>query len=99
MRGELQQQRRGKDLNVPPDDAGERITAAWERTNGNDSDHIASLVDEVCGDVSLWGIDLRSVDGFTGEVAVSLSSLIEKGVQAALADFLGSQAGARRVTV
>jgi tagaturonate reductase len=99
MRGELQQQRRGKDLNVPPDDAGERITAAWERTNGNDSDHIASLVDEVCGDVSLWGIDLRSVDGFTGEVAISLSSLIEKGVQAALADFLGSQAGTRRVTV
>jgi tagaturonate reductase len=99
MRGDLQKRRRERGLDVPPDEAGKRVAALWSQVSEKNTEQIVSLVDAVCADASLWDIDLRSVDGFAGEVAVSLLSLIENGVQAALIHFLGSQAATRRVAI
>jgi tagaturonate reductase len=94
MRGDLQNARRANGAAVPTDDAGERVTAAWQETDqGNyDSAAVSSLVDRVCGDESLWGTDLRDVPGFADAVTTYLGSMLSAGVPAALAEFLAAEA-------
>jgi tagaturonate reductase len=97
MRGDLQERRKAKGLNVPTDETGKGIAIVWKQITGDDREELVSLVDTVCGEVDLWGTDLRAVDGFVREVAASLVSLVEKGVHAALVEFLGTQAATERV--
>jgi len=99
MRGDLQRQRTANGLVLPPDDAGERVTAAWKFINESaDASRVAELVDQICGDVTLWGTDLREVGAFAEEVTLSLVSIMEKGITVALANFLG-QAGTSKLAV
>ena len=80
MRGDIQRERRFAGLNVPADDGGERLAAAW-KTAG--SDHLA-LVRAVCSDTTLWGTDLTAVPEFAGTVAEHLGALERDGATAAL---------------
>jgi tagaturonate reductase len=63
-----------------PDDQGAPIVAAWER---HGEDHV-SLVEEVCGNVSLWGCDLTALPGVTDAVIAHLEAIRSHGIKAAI---------------
>lgn len=92
MRGDMHETLRAGGQNVPADDAGYQVTAAWEPVA--DENAIAKarrIADRVCGNESLWGRDLRKVDGFSDEVASHLATMLKHGVDVALDDYLKSQ--------
>jgi tagaturonate reductase len=62
-----------------PDDQGAPIVAAWER---HGEDHV-SLVEEVCGNASLWGSDLAALPGVTDAVIAHLEAIRSHGIKAA----------------
>jgi len=68
------------------DDQGERIRTRW--THGGDSaESIGALVRDVCGDTSLWTLDLGKLPGFTEAVTTQLLRIREHGALAALETF------------
>ncbi len=81
MRGDLQQARRARGLDVPRDDEGEPVRAAWRELG---AERIPELVAAVCGNDELWGIDLRAVYGFVPAVTQALSAIAREGAPAAL---------------
>lgn len=67
------------------DDQAEQVRAHWG-TAWDDADDgaLANFVRAVCGDASLWGMDLNAVPGFADAVASSLVRMRRDGVAAAL---------------
>jgi len=65
----------------PNDDAGviEFISAAWTSDD---------MVDQVLGNSSFWGEDLRELPGFSGCVKESVKQIVENGMRAALREQL-----------
>ena len=92
MRGEVQEKRRRAGQRVPADDQSNTLRALWSRNGGDSDAALARLVDEACGDESLWGTDLRRVPGFANAVADSLTRTVRDGVPAALAAHLAEVA-------
>ena len=84
MRGDVQLARRNAGERVPADDHAEALRALWARHGGESGAGIARLVDDACGDESLWGTDLRRVAGFAAAVTESLTRMVHDGVPAAL---------------
>jgi tagaturonate reductase len=92
MRGDMHEALRASGQQVPADDAGQQVTAAWAPVADESSVAKARRVtDAVCSNEILWGTDLRKVDGFADEVAAHLSALLRDGVETALEEYLKSQ--------
>ncbi len=89
MRGELQQARRAQGLDVPPDDEGAPVRAAWSEFG---TDRLSELVAAVCGNEALWGMDLRSIYGFPAAVTDALAAIVIAGAPAALEAHLAAAA-------
>ena len=92
MRGDFQEAARAGGENVPADDAGQQVAAAW--TPVNDESVVATarrVTDAVCSNESLWGIDLRMGGGFADEVAGHLATMLKDGVEVALDEYLKTQ--------
>jgi tagaturonate reductase len=99
MRGDMHDALRAVGENVPADDAGEQVTAAWAAIPDESAVARARRVsDAVCSNDSLWGTDLRMVDGFADDVAVHLAAMLKDGVDVALDDYLKSQLTFRQTT-
>ena len=94
LRGEMHEARRGAGLAVPPDDQAESIRAAWEA-----SSDAADVAHRVCGNESLWGIDLNRVGGFVDAVAAHLSEITRDGAHSALEHLLYRSAQREGTTV
>jgi tagaturonate reductase len=84
LRGDLQAARNGGGLPAPRDDKGELITAAWQHCDSSDSESLSALVNSICADRSLWGVDLRLVPGFAEIAAEQLAAMVSLGVRVAL---------------
>jgi tagaturonate reductase len=92
MRGDMHEALRVAGINVPADDAGKQVMAAWAPVPDESQVATARRVsDAVCSNESLWGTDLRKVDGFADEVALHLSTMLKDGVDIALDEYLKSQ--------
>ncbi|MFL5562069.1 MAG: tagaturonate reductase [Gemmatimonadaceae bacterium] len=83
MRGETHEARRAAGERVPPDDHAGEIRAHWRDCDDSPS-AIARVADAICGDVGLWGTDLRTVPGFADVVSEDLIRIQRDGVVAAL---------------
>jgi tagaturonate reductase len=90
MRGDLQAARSAGGLPVPRDDKGDLIAAAWQQYNAADSASLSILVNAICGDSSLWGVDLRLVPGFAEIVIEQLAAMMRLGVRVALEQHLAT---------
>ena len=90
MRGDLQAARRAGGFVVPRDDKGEQIAAAWQNCDASESKPLSSLVNSICADRSLWGVDLRAVPGFAEIVSEHLAAMVRLGVRGALEQHLAS---------
>lgn len=91
LRGDLQAHRRVAGLPVPPDAAGERITAAWRLTPAPLSDTtLHALVAAVLADTELWGTDLTQIRALVATVAHHLQRIVRHGADAALDDLQAS---------
>jgi tagaturonate reductase len=75
-------------LGLADDQAG-RVRAHWDAAEDDEA-----LVRAVCGDRSLWGMDLNAIPGFTDAVAASLARIHRDGVPAALEAHLHPAAAA-----
>ncbi len=84
MRGEIQAERGAAGLSVPEDREGERVRAAWHEVDLSWDAGVAGLARGVCGDASLWGVDLTAVGGFADAVADHLVRIVRHGIHAAL---------------
>lgn len=84
MRGELQAERRAAGLNVPEDPDGDRVRAAWLRTDLRSDLSVVELARVVCADTALWHTDLTALDGFADVVGEHLLRIVRQGVRAAL---------------
>lgn len=92
MRGDLHDAFRAAGRQIPPDDAGDQVTAAWLLFPDETAAAKArSVTDAVCSNEAFWGTDLRKVDGFSDEVAVHLTTMLKDGVEVALDEYLKSQ--------
>jgi mannitol-1-phosphate/altronate dehydrogenase len=77
---------------VPADDAGKQVAAAWAPTPDETAVATARRVtNAVCSNESLWGTDLRKVEGFADEVSSRLATMLKEGIDAALDEYLKSQ--------
>lgn len=92
MRGDMHEALRAAGRAVPADDAGEAVNSAWKDLRDTGATEKARrIADVVCSNESLWGTDLRKLEGFADEVAVHLEMMLRDGVDAALQDYLKSQ--------
>ena len=66
---------RGGEGYVVEDDYAENLRGKWQKYSG------LTLVKQVLGDESLWGVDLSVLHGFAESVALALERLEEKGVK------------------
>lgn len=82
-RGRIRERRRAMGLSVPPDDGGEPIERLWRAVDRGELD-LGGLVREVCGDHTLWGVDLGSVPGFPEAVTEHLDRAVSEGPSEAL---------------
>jgi tagaturonate reductase len=89
MRGDLHAGRRVGGRPVPRDDKGDQIAAAW-RIHDSAESSLRPLVNTLCANRSLWGVDLGSVPGFPDIVAEHLDAMIHLGVRLALEQHLAS---------
>lgn len=80
MRGELQDARRARGLNVPSDDGAARLKDHWAAAGADD----ARLARAACADADLWATDLSALPGFADAVAEHLRRARGAGVAAAL---------------
>jgi tagaturonate reductase len=84
MRGEIQAERRTAGLAVPEDDDGERMRDAWLDVDPHSDASLGEFARRVCADVSLWGVDLATLNGFADVVAEHLVRIIRHGIHSAL---------------
>jgi tagaturonate reductase len=84
MRGDTQAERRTNGLAVPEDGEGDRVREAWLDVDSRSDESLAALAGRVCADQTLWGLDLRSLNGFTDLVADHLVRIVRNGIQSAL---------------
>lgn len=92
MRGDMHDAFRAAGDNVPADDAGQQVIAVWAPVPNESAVAKARRVtDAVCSNESLWGTDLRRVDGFADDVAAHLATMLKDGVDVALDEYLKSQ--------
>lgn len=87
LRGDLPSRRRAAGLAVPPDVAGERITAAWASVAREpDGAAVHALVTSVLSDQALWHTDLTQMPALVATVAHHLQRILSLGADAALGD-------------
>jgi tagaturonate reductase len=67
----------------PPDDHAGELRAYWRDCDGSAA-AMTLVADRICGDVALWGADLRAVPGFLDAVSEDLLRIQRDGVVAAL---------------
>jgi tagaturonate reductase len=67
------------------DTDGERVRDIWRGALDTDDVILAGTVRQICSDVTLWQTDLTHVPGFAEQVAADLSTMVRRGVSAALA--------------
>jgi tagaturonate reductase len=92
MRGDFHEVVRAAGTTVPADDAGKQVAAAWAPTPDETAVATARRVtNAVCSNESLWGTDLRKVEGFADEVSSRLATMLKEGIDAALDEYLKSQ--------
>jgi mannitol-1-phosphate/altronate dehydrogenase len=68
---------------IPPDDRAGELRSYWRDADGSTA-ATALVADRICGDVALWGTDLRAVPGFLDAVTEDLIRIQRDGVIAAL---------------
>lgn len=76
---------------VRPDDHAAAVSAYWRDADGSTA-ATALIADRICGDVSLWGTDLRAVPGFLDAVTEDLIAIQRDGIVAALGAHLAGVA-------
>lgn len=86
LRGDVHDRRRADGLAVPKDDGAVVVRELWDQSAG-DGDYL-TFVQQICGDESLWGEDLRVIPGFVESVAANLSAIVTNDVRASLAQLL-----------
>ena len=85
LRGDLQQERKAAGLAIPVDELAAKVRDLWIAAG----DHApAAVARDACGNVELWGADLREIPGFDDAVAAHLARMTEIGVRAALTQHL-----------
>jgi hypothetical protein len=60
------------------------VREAWLDVDSRSDESLAALAGRVCADQTLWGLDLRSLNGFTDLVADHLVRIVRNGIQSAL---------------
>ena len=68
---------------IPPDDHAAELRAYWRDADGSTA-ATTLAADRICGDVELWGTDLRAVPGFLDAVTEDLIRIQRDGVIVAL---------------
>jgi len=84
MRGEVQAERRAAGVAVPEDSDGERIRDAWLEVDPHSDTSLSEFARRVSADVSLWGVDLATLNGFADVVAEHLVRIVRHGIHSAL---------------
>jgi len=72
------------------DSRGEPLRARCHHADLDDPSDVTRLVEDICADESLWGSDLRLVQGFTDAVTAHLTRIGRDGVAAALTAHLAA---------
>lgn len=93
QRPEVLESRRAGGFLIPADDSAPLIRSLWRMVGDADADRIADFVRAVCGEQSLWAVDLRSLPGFTDVVTGHLTAMVHHGVRASLRQLLLRSAG------
>jgi tagaturonate reductase len=75
--------RAGSSGRTPPDDHAAELRAWWRDADGSTAG-TTLVAERICGDVELWGTDLRAVPGFLDAVTEDLIRIQRDGVIAAL---------------
>ena len=88
LRGDLQRRRIVAGQQVPPDELGGRIHAAWAATPDADRIALHTMVRSVLSDADMWGEDLSQLPTFTDAVALHLSRIVRLGADRALGTLL-----------
>ena len=84
MRADLHARRVAEHAPVPADDAGAAVRARWSGVDATDAAAVAALVNDVCGQTRLWGVDLTNVPHFCSAVYQHLLIALREGMPAAL---------------
>ncbi|MES2180292.1 MAG: tagaturonate reductase [Gemmatimonadota bacterium] len=82
--GKRQAERKAQGLKVPADDQIAQLQAHWEGFPEDASAPVDGLVEAVCRDATLWGVDLTQQPGFCEAVAQHLSRMRTQGMRVAL---------------
>jgi len=90
MRGDLQADRHARGLDVPLNEKGERVTAAWRTYDSTSGESRSHFVNAICSDNALWGDDLALIPGFASMVSDNLGAMMHLGVRPALEQHLAS---------
>jgi len=69
---------------VPEDSDGERIRDAWLEVDPHSDTSLSEFARRVSADVSLWGVDLATLNGFADVVAEHLVRIVRHGIHSAL---------------
>lgn len=84
MRGDLQHRRRKEGREIPPDEHSDYFLQLWADIDFTSETELVELVERICSDTSLWGVDLTRVPGFTPRVAEYLGWMTRDGIRKAL---------------
>lgn len=84
MRGEVHAARSAAGLSVPEDSVGDRLRDAWTTIDILSDDAISAFGISACADARIWGVDLRTVNGFADAVADHLLRITRHGIESAL---------------
>lgn len=68
--------RRGKERYRINDDAAEYFATQWSEVSPDDPEQILQLVERICDNSDLWGVQLTAIEGFCEKVARNLERLI-----------------------
>nr|MBA3672077.1 hypothetical protein [Gemmatimonadaceae bacterium] len=90
MRGDLHRSRRARGLMMPVDDQGARLHFLWSGLADGADARIGDVVEAICRDVTLWGIDLAALPGFRDAVTDHLSRIATHGMSDALEHHLAA---------
>lgn len=84
MRGDLHASRAALGRPLPADPDGDRVRSVWQSLDVQSDEAVSRVARAVCSDVSLWGFDLTTVNGFADAVADHLVRIVRDGITTAL---------------